>query len=111
VDLYSGAFGVWQNNPAYIAEVDKGPIPPGNWIAVRLIEDDPQTGEYTIVLEPADKETLDSVVALGRGPYSFRMHGDDIANPGHGSDGCIVAPRPVREEFWESPDHSLRVID
>lgn len=109
VGLYSGAFGVWQNNPAYIAEANKGPIPPGNWIATELIEDDPVTGEYTIVLKPADNATLEAAFMLGRAPYSFRIHGDDIASPGHGSDGCIVAPRDVREAFWNSPDHALRV--
>lgn len=107
--LYSGTFGPTQNNPAYIAEANKGPIPPGNWSA-ELVEDDAVTGEYTIVLKPADNATLEAVFLLGRAPYSFRMHGDDIANPGHGSEGCIVAPREVREAFWNSPDHGLKVI-
>jgi hypothetical protein len=108
--LYSGAFGDYQNNPDCCNLVDRGPIPPGNWKATGLV-DDPKTGDYTIVLAPADVETLQSVKALGRDPFSFRMHGERIppAAPGYASEGCIIAPRTVREAFWNSEDHSLQV--
>ena len=107
--LYSGAFGPTQNNPAAIAEPDKGPIPPGTWEAVGLLPGDPATGPFSITLRPA-VATTQAVIALGRGPFSFLMHGDDIQDPGHGSCGCIVAPWYVRAQFWNSPDHALKVI-
>ena len=106
--LYSGAFGPDQNNPASVGKLDEGPIPPGNWQAIALTPDDPETGEYSIILAP-DAVTELYVRSLGRDPFSFRIHGDDIANPGHGSKGCLVWPRFLRELFWESADHSLLV--
>lgn len=110
IGVYSGTFGPDQNNPESVGKLNNGPIPPGKWLMVQLIEDDPKTGEYTIVLAPADHATLSYVISLGRGPWTFRIHGDDIEDPGHGSDGCIVAPRVVREAMWASPDHELEVV-
>ena len=107
-NIYSGAFGDSQNNPKCCGDVDCGPIPPGNW-NMTGIGDDPKTGPNTIVLAPADAETLNSVKALGRDPFSFRIHGDDIEDPGHGSEGCIVAPPAIRAAIWDSGDHSLVV--
>jgi len=106
--LYSGAFGESQNNPECCSDVNQGPIPTGNWRATALL-DDPKTGPDTIVLTPADAATLRAVTESGRDPFSFRIHGDDIADPGHGSEGCIVAPRDVRMAIWNSDDHSLQV--
>ena len=107
-NIYSGAFGDSQNNPTCCNLVDVGPIPTGNWKLTGL-EDDPKTGPDTIVLAPADVATLNAIQQTGRDPFSFRIHGDDIADPGHGSDGCIVAPRAIRMVIWDSGDRDLVV--
>lgn len=88
-----------------------GPIPPGNWTLGSLIERDPNTGEYTIVLVP-DAPTRAYILSLGRDPDSFRCHGDFIGHVGQclASDGCIVQILPVRMEMWESLDHGLQTV-
>jgi hypothetical protein len=110
-DIYSGAFGLWQNNPDCCGDVDQGPIPPGNWRITGLV-DDAETGPNTLVLAPADVDTLSSVKALGRDPFSFRIHGERIppAVPGYASEGCIIAPPGVRvERIWNSGLKTLKV--
>lgn len=106
--VYSGAFGPDQDDPLSIRKVDQGPIPPGNWIMASLILQHPEMGEYVIHLEP-DAETRAAIVAMGRDPDSFDIHGDDIADPGHGSRGCICAPLAARQAMWQSTDHALEV--
>lgn len=110
INVYSGAFGVWQNNPLLPGVVDHSPIPQGNWIGTALVND-PETGEDTIVLAPADEATRAHVISLGHDPDSYRIHGERIppAPPGYASKGCIVAPYAVRMAFWESPDKRLQV--
>jgi hypothetical protein len=37
------------------------------------------------------------------------MHGDSKEHPGCASQGCIILPRPVREQVWHSGDRELEV--
>lgn len=108
--IYSGAFGPNQNNAASCdlsGMVGVCPIRPGSWTGTMILNSD-KTGPDTIILEP-DKPTAAALTALGHVPGSYRMHGDSIANPGHASEGCLIAPHEVRMAFWSSPDHELIV--
>ena len=91
------------NIPADQSLEGLGPIPCGLWHAVEMIPDTEKHGPYVIRLEP-DPATD----TLGRS--GFLMHGDSIARPGYGSDGCIVEPRAVREAFWSDVDHDILVV-
>lgn len=98
---YSGA-GLGKNNPDMADVVGVGPIPCGLW-AMTGVEDSPNTGPFTIVLEPAlGTDTL--------GRSAFRIHGDSIVHPGEASHGCIILPRAERERIWNSGDHELVVV-
>jgi len=44
----------------------------------------------------------------GRG--GFLMHGDSKEHPGSASHGCVILPRAVREEVWNSGDRELEVV-
>lgn len=98
---YSGS-GRGKNNPSMQAAKGVGPIPRGDW-RITGVKDSPNTGPFTIVLQPnADTDTC--------GRSDFRIHGDSIARPGEASHGCIILPRSVREAIWNSKDRMLRVI-
>lgn len=97
---YSGA-GLGKNNPDMASAVGVGPIPCGTW-TMTSVKDSPNTGPFTIVLEPAP-----GTDPLGRS--AFRIHGDSISHPGTASHGCIILPRSVREAIWGSGDHELVV--
>lgn len=87
-----------------------GPIPPGTWTMAALVATGEKTGPDTIILTP-DGATAALCGALNRQPSSFRIHGDSIANPGQGSDGCIVAPRDFRVKvLWLSADKTIIVV-
>ena len=91
-----------KNNPAMQAAVGVGPIPRGHW-RITGVHDSPNTGPYTIILEPA----------LGTdtcGRSAFRIHGDSIRHPGQASHGCIILPRAVRERIMRSGDRDLLVV-
>ena len=100
---YSGN-GDFKNVPDAQDIKDHGPIPEGFYTLSELIEDDPKTGPYSIVLAPDEMNSM-----FGRS--SFRIHGDSLSDPGNASDGCIVQARPIRVRVWTSQDHRLRVID
>lgn len=86
---YSG-HGEGKNNPAMQSVRDVGPIPVGLWRVAEVIDQHPRLGPCVLRLEPCDgTETY--------GRTALCVHGDDIAHPGCGSDGCICAPRPGRE--------------
>lgn len=97
---YSGA-DLGKNNPAMQAARNVGPIPVGVWLIVGE-RDSPNTGPFTIALNPAE-----GTDTLGRA--DFRVHGDSISHPGEASHGCIILPRPVREKIWSSGDRNLTV--
>lgn len=98
---YSGR-GQWLNNPAGEHIRGEGPIPKGAYI-MSAPRTSKNTGPYTIDLTP------DGHNALGR--TLLRIHGDNILLNNTASHGCIIAPRMLRKEIWESvPDHKIKVI-
>jgi Tlde1 domain len=92
-----------KNNPSMQAVADLGPIPQGNWTIVGPPVNTTTHGPFVLRLEPADDTNL-----FGRS--GFLMHGDSIENPGTASHGCIIMPRTVREQVWQSGDTSLQVV-
>ncbi len=99
---YAGAAAA-KNNPAMQDAQGMGPIPRGRWRMV-AVKDSPNTGPFTIVLEPEPGTDT-------RGRGDFRIHGDSVRNPGSASHGCIILPRAVREQVWNSGDHELEVVE
>lgn len=99
---YSG-HGEGQNNPAYQQIHNVGPIPRGTWTIQGPPFDTPTHGPYVLRLVPcSDTDTF--------GRSGFLMHGDKIGAPGTASLGCIIMPRAVREQVWNSDDHYLEVV-
>jgi hypothetical protein len=100
---YSGS-GAGKNNPAFESIPNVGPIPAGNWTISGPPVDTSSHGPFVLHLEPAaETETF--------GRSGFLMHGDSKEHPGCASEGCVILPRPVREQVWNSGDRDLRVID
>jgi hypothetical protein len=76
-----------------------GPIPTGFW-NIGQAQDHPKLGPCAMPLTP-DPTTM----TFGRS--GFWIHGDDIAAPGHGSEGCIVLPQAARKQIAASTDRRL----
>lgn len=87
------------NNPDMEGVKGIGPLPKGFYFPEELFEEHPTVGKYAIRLRP-DDETRAKILAYGRDPDSFFMHGDSKEHPGLASHGCIVEQRPVRETVW-----------
>jgi hypothetical protein len=100
---YSG-FDNGKNNPSMQAVPDVGPIPQGDWTIVGPPVNTAEHGPYVLTLQPASSSTN----TFGRS--GFLMHGDAIDNPGNASKGCIIMPRAVREQVWNSGDTDLEVV-
>ena len=92
-----------KNNPAMQAVADCGPIPQGEWTIVGPPINTRGHGPYVLRLEPAASTTT-----FGRS--GFLMHGDSIESPGCASHGCVILPRTVREQVWNSGDTELEVV-
>jgi hypothetical protein len=92
-----------KNNPAMQAIPNVGPIPQGEWTIVGPPINTPDHGPYVLRLTPSAETVL-----FGRS--GFLMHGDSIESPGCASHGCIIMPRDVREQVWNSGDTDLEVI-
>jgi hypothetical protein len=99
---YSGADD-GRNNPEMQAIHNVGPIPQGAWTIVGPPTNTPDHGPYVLRLVPAD-----GTKTFGR--RGFLMHGDSIESPGCASHGCIIMPRNVREQVWNSGDTELEVV-
>jgi hypothetical protein len=99
---YSGA-GAGKNNPEMQDVHNVGPIPQGDWTIYGPPVDTNTHGPYVLKLTAAPKtETF--------GRSGFLMHGDSKEHPGTASQGCIIVPRKVREQVWESGDRDLKVV-
>lgn len=99
---YSGA-GPGKNNPEMERVPNIGPIPQGNWTIAGPPIDTANHGPYVLTLKPeADTQTF--------GRTGFLMHGDSIESPGCASQGCVIMPRPIREQVWKSGDRDLQVV-
>ncbi len=99
---YSG-FDNGKNNPAMQAVPNVGPIPQGEWTIVGPPVNTPDHGPYVLHLQPTPETNT-----FGRS--GFLMHGDSIESPGCASRGCVIMPRTVREQVWNSGDTDLEVI-
>jgi len=99
---YSG-FDNGKNNPSMQAVANLGPIPQGDWIIVGPPINTASHGPFVLRLEPANGTNL-----FGRS--GFLMHGDSIETPGTASHGCIIMPRNIREQVWQSGDTALQVV-
>lgn len=99
-----------RNDPSAEGLRGVGPIPFGtyNITAMELVTD--THGPFVLVLSP-DGLTQQRIRELDRDPDSFRIHGDEIKNPGFASEGCIIMPRVTREALWQGSDHIVDVID
>lgn len=99
---YSGA-GPGKNNPAMENIHNVGPIPQGDWTIVGPPVNTVSHGPFVLHLEPAPETQT-----FGRD--GFLMHGDSVEHPGSASEGCIIVPRPVRKQVWNSGDKDLHVV-
>ena len=92
-----------KNNPNAQEAPGIGPVPRGDW-TLTSVKNSPNTGPFSIVLEPCP-----GTVTFGRS--AFRIHGDSIRAPGTASHGCIILPRHIREYIWNTDDRLLRVVE
>lgn len=97
---YSGN-GIYKNNPRYQNLMNQGPIPVGDY-TIEEPRNDNITGAYSLPLIPS---TFNDMFHRG----SFLIHGENMFSPGNASHGCIILPRTIREQIWESNDHQLQV--
>jgi len=98
---YSGA-GNGKNNPDMQDAQRIGPIPRGTY-TITDPHDTPTHGPYVLGLTPDPDNNM-----CGRS--GFLIHGDSKEHPGQASQGCIIVPRLIREEIWESGDTALEVV-
>jgi len=99
---YSGT-GKGKNNPEMQSVRNVGPIPQGDWTITGPPVNTADHGPYVLRLSPKDEtETF--------GRSGFLMHGDSKSAPGTASHGCVIMPRTVREQVWDSGDRDLQVV-
>lgn len=82
---------------------DVGPIPRGSYQMLEPIAHHPVVGEFAIPLQPDPANAM-------AGRSGFYIHGNDPQNDHNASEGCVVLSFTVREEIWQSGDHSLEVV-
>lgn len=96
---YAGK-GEGKNNPDMQDVVGIGPIPVGTY-TISAPYDTVAHGPYVLRLTPDPANDM-------KGRAGFLLHGD---NKDHtASEGCIIMPRPVREQVWNSGDRVLEVV-
>ncbi|HSZ61016.1 MAG TPA: hypothetical protein VK828_04430 [Terriglobales bacterium] len=105
----TGNFVGGKNNPAKENIENIGPLPGGVYLADRLELVHAIVGRFAIHLKP-DQTTEAKIIAYGRQPLSFFIHGDSLEHPGSSSDGCIVQTLSTRQQLWNSGDRILRVV-
>lgn len=99
---YSGA-GSGKNNPEMENVHNVGPIPQADWTIVGPPVNTAEHGPYVLTLKlSANTPTF--------GRDGFLLHGDSKESPGRASHGCVIMPRPVREQVWQSGDRDLEVV-
>jgi hypothetical protein len=89
------------NNPSLQSVPTIGPLPVNDYTPGTPV---PQShlGPFAIPLIPTGTGDM-----FGRG--HFYMHGDTTPS-GNASEGCIIMPRAVRNEFYNSVDNKLSVV-
>ena len=98
---YSG-HGAGLNNPADEQVAGAGPIPHGMWHIDLTPLEHTACGPLALALSPIGHN------AFGRS--LFRIHGDNQSVNHTASDGCIIAPRPVRQAIIDSGITYLNVV-
>jgi hypothetical protein len=88
---YSGN-GAALNNPAMESVQMHGPIPRGQWTIGDFFHDPGGKGPVVAHLTPCD-----GMETFGRS--GFMIHGDNHALNHTASEGCIVAPRFIRDQI------------
>ena len=91
-----------KNNPQLQNIKNVGPLPTGIY-TIEQPGDDPVVGRYAMRLCPDPTNDM-------YGRADFFIHGDNPNHIGESSDGCIVVALGVRQEIWDSNDHTLKVI-
>lgn len=99
---YSGA-GEGKNNPTLQNVHNVGPIPQGDWTITGPPVNSEDHGPFVLRLNP-----VSGTETFGRS--GFLMHGDSKEHPGRASEGCVILPRPIREQVWNSNDRDLKVV-
>lgn len=97
--IYSG-HGQGLNNPDMEAVQGVGPIPAGRW-QIGTFMDNPHLGPVISHLTPKGFDP--------HGRSAFFLHGDNAELNHSASDGCIIAPRTIREMVEDSGDRDLIV--
>ena len=97
---YSG-LDAGKNNPAMQEVHDVGPLPQGLYVIGHPV-DTATHGPFVLPLTPDPGNTM-----FGR--TGFLIHGDSLQHPGRASNGCIILPRPIREQIAASDDDELTV--
>jgi RHS repeat-associated protein len=92
-----------KNNPDKQDDEYDGPIPRGDW---GIGSHDESKGPVTIDLIP---KAGNDVYSNGRGPWTFRMHGDSQESPGDASEGCIICSRKTRDTLTNGAGGNINV--
>lgn len=92
-----------KNDPTKCSIHNKGPIPPGRY-TIGAPRDTESHGPFVLPLTPDPANEM-------YGRSGFLIHGDNVAHPGTASEGCIIAPRAVREKIRLSGDTELQVVE
>jgi RHS repeat-associated protein len=100
---YSG-HGAGVNNPAAEDQQDVGPIPRGEYSI------GPQQPIGAGGRLPAAMAVTPARGNNMHGRSNFAIHGDNRRGDRSASEGCIILPRPVRNEIGNSGDNCLRVV-
>lgn len=90
------------NNPSMQNIPRVGPLPVGVYKAGKVFMQS-KLGPFAVELVPDASNEM-----FGRG--GFFMHGDTTPS-GNASEGCIIMPRQVREEFFNSADSTVMVVE
>lgn len=98
---YSGK-GEGKNDPLAQQRHNEGPLPQGRYV-IQPPENTHSHGPYVLPLLPSSENEM-----FGRS--GFLIHGDSKAAPGEASEGCIIMPRLIREQVWQSGDYDLEVV-
>jgi hypothetical protein len=87
---YSG-HGLGKNAPGLEDHARVGPIPQGLYF-IGPPRDTPDHGPFVLPLDPCPGTDT-------HGRSGFLIHGDSKEHPGEASLGCIILPRPIREQI------------
>jgi len=98
---YAGA-GEGKNNPDMQEVHNVGPLPVGAY-TISAPFNTVAHGPYVLRLTPDPANEM-----FGRA--GFLIHGDSVAHPGTASEGCIILPRAIRVQIWNSDDAALEVV-